>query len=98
MYQPNLMSDLSRSEVGRLPERLAMVRSQIAGRGIRSRHVLDAIREMPRHLFVPAGLGESAYADRPLPIGEGQTISQPYIVALMTELAEIQPGHRILEI
>lgn len=79
-------------------ERLLMVETQIASRGIRDPRVLDAMREVPRHRFVPTGLASAAYQDRPLPIGHGQTISQPYIVGLMTELLSLQPGDRVLEI
>jgi protein-L-isoaspartate(D-aspartate) O-methyltransferase len=75
-----------------------MVTTQIAARGVRDRAVLAALRTVPRHLFVPADVRAEAYADRPLPIGEGQTISQPYIVGLMTELLEVKPGDRVLEI
>jgi protein-L-isoaspartate(D-aspartate) O-methyltransferase len=78
--------------------RLDMVSRQIAARGIRDEEVLEAMRSVPRHLFVPQGLRERAYADMPLPIDAGQTISQPYIVALMTELLEPEPRQRILEI
>ena len=60
--------------------------------------VLDAMRSVPRHLFVPEALRDLAYEDGPLPIGEGQTISQPYIVALMTELLHLRPGDRVLEV
>ncbi|MDD8032179.1 MAG: protein-L-isoaspartate(D-aspartate) O-methyltransferase, partial [Acidobacteriota bacterium] len=60
--------------------------------------VLRALKEVPRHLFVPEGYRKEAYEDYPLPIGEGQTISQPYMVALMTEVAEIKPGDKVLEI
>ena len=76
----------------------AMVRTQIEARGIRSPEVLQAMRSVPRHLFVPQSLWGSAYEDNPLPIGEGQTISQPYIVALMTESLNLRPGDRVLEI
>ncbi|UCG00210.1 MAG: protein-L-isoaspartate(D-aspartate) O-methyltransferase [Spirochaetaceae bacterium] len=78
--------------------RLDMVSRQIAARGVKDRAVLEAMRSVPRHLFVPESIRERAYDDSPLPIGEGQTISQPYIVALMTELLEVEPDHRILEI
>jgi len=78
--------------------RFDMVSRQIAARGIRDEAVLEAMRSVPRHLFVPERMGDSAYNDSPLPIGEGQTISQPYIVALMSELLEVQPDHRVLEI
>jgi protein-L-isoaspartate(D-aspartate) O-methyltransferase len=79
-------------------ERARMVTEQIAAREIRDPRVLAAMRAVPRHEFVPEALRGRAYADRPLPIGEGQTISQPYIVALMTELASVAPGARVLEI
>jgi protein-L-isoaspartate(D-aspartate) O-methyltransferase len=75
-----------------------MVSEQIAARGVRASSVLAAMRQVPRHLFVPPALQSEAYDDYPLPIGHGQTISQPYIVALMTELARPDPGARALEI
>ena len=75
-----------------------MVAEQIAARDVRDQRVRDATAEVPRHLFVPPELQTQAYADRPLPIGYGQTISQPYIVALMTELARPSPGDRALEV
>ena len=75
-----------------------MVAEQIAARGVADARVLDAMRQVPRHEFVPEPLRDLAYADRPLPIGFEQTISQPYIVALMTELADLSPGERVLEI
>ena len=75
-----------------------MVVLQIIGRGISDPSVLAAMRAVPRHLFVPFELINQAYNDNPLPIGLGQTISQPYIVALMTESLELQPGMRVLEI
>jgi protein-L-isoaspartate(D-aspartate) O-methyltransferase len=78
--------------------RLAMVAGQIASRGVKDPRVLDAMRAVPRHEFVPATLREDAYGDSPLPIGHGQTISQPYIVALMTELARPSPSDRVLEV
>jgi protein-L-isoaspartate(D-aspartate) O-methyltransferase len=75
-----------------------MVEEQIARRGVKDQRVLEAMREIPRHLFVPASERSEAYADKPLPIGESQTISQPYIVALMTELLNVGPGDTVLEI
>lgn len=75
-----------------------MVRDQIAERGITDRKTLSAMRKVPRHLFVPAYLQEQAYEDTPLPIGYDQTISQPYIVALMTEAAYPDKGKTALEI
>jgi len=78
--------------------RTHMVQRQIAGRGIRDRYVLDAMSSVPREAFVEASLAERAYDDTPLPIEAGQTISQPYIVALMIEAAGLRPGDRTLEI
>jgi protein-L-isoaspartate(D-aspartate) O-methyltransferase len=78
--------------------RSKMVSRQIAARGIEDEAVLAQMRSVPRHLFVPQALQDDAYRDSPLPIGEGQTISQPYIVALMTELLEVQPDDRVLEV
>ena len=75
-----------------------MVRDQIIRRGIRSPGVLEALRRVDREVFVPEDLRARAWEDGPLPIGEGQTISQPYIVALMTEAAGAAPGRRILEV
>jgi len=79
-------------------ERETMVRRQIAGRGIRSRRLLDAFRSVAREEFVPEEVRQSAYEDGPLPIEADQTISQPYIVAVMIDSAEISPGDRVLEI
>jgi protein-L-isoaspartate(D-aspartate) O-methyltransferase len=79
-------------------ERDRMVREQIEIRGIRNQAVLNAMGAVPRHLFTPESVRSVAYADRPLPIGYGQTISQPAIVALMTELLEPRKDHRVLEI
>ncbi len=78
--------------------RLRMVDQQIRARGVTSAPVLAAMEQVPRHLFVPAGERGQAYEDHPLPIGGGQTISQPYIVALMTELLALPPGSRVLEV
>jgi protein-L-isoaspartate(D-aspartate) O-methyltransferase len=75
-----------------------MVRTTIKNRGISDPNVLAAMKAVPRHRFVPQNLLSVAYTDRPLPIGEGQTISQPYVVALMTEILQPQKDHRILEI
>jgi len=79
-------------------EREEMVEFQVRARGVGDRRVLAAMRKIPRHFFVPKGYERAAYEDRPLPIGEGQTISQPYIVAVMTEQLEIKPQDRVLEI
>ena len=78
--------------------REAMVRVQIEARGVRDLRVLEAMRRVPRHPFVPAPLQAEAYGDFPLPIGHGQTISQPYIVAFMAEALRLQEGERVLEI
>jgi protein-L-isoaspartate(D-aspartate) O-methyltransferase len=75
-----------------------MVSSQIEARGVRDARVLQAMREVPRDRFVPEAQRASAYEDRPLPIGHGQTISQPYIVARMSELARVKPGDVVLEV
>jgi protein-L-isoaspartate(D-aspartate) O-methyltransferase len=75
-----------------------MVQEQLINRGITSPRVLDAFRKVPRHLFIEDGLIYQAYSDYPLPIAEGQTISQPYIVALMTQNLDLQPDDVILEI
>ncbi len=79
-------------------QRLRMAREDIEARGIRHAGVLKSMRETPRHRFVPAAVRALAYDDHPLPIGRGQTISQPYVVAFMTELLDPQPAHRVLEI
>jgi protein-L-isoaspartate(D-aspartate) O-methyltransferase len=79
-------------------DRARMVKDQIEARGVRNRAVLDAMRSVPRHEFVPEVYRRSAYVDSALPIGLDQTISQPYIVALMTELVDPKPTHRILEV
>jgi protein-L-isoaspartate(D-aspartate) O-methyltransferase len=79
-------------------EREQMVESQLALRGIKDKRVLNAMRQVPRHLFVPTDTRGLAYCDGPLPIGHGQTISQPYIVALMTELLELTGQEKVLEL
>jgi protein-L-isoaspartate(D-aspartate) O-methyltransferase len=80
--------------------RKKMVAQQLSipGRDITNRQVLEVMGQVPRHEFVPANLAREAYADYPLPIGHGQTISQPYIVAFMTQMLDPQPGDRVLEI
>jgi len=75
-----------------------MTESQIRARGVRDPAVLAAMAKIPRHLFVPEALRGRAYADEPLPIGEGQTISQPYIVAYMTEALGLKGGEKVLEV
>ena len=79
-------------------ERQQMVADQIARRDVSDRRVLDAMRVVPRHRFVPSSLLSQAHGDFPLPVGEGQTISQPYIVALMTEHMRLSPGDHVLEV
>jgi protein-L-isoaspartate(D-aspartate) O-methyltransferase len=79
-------------------QRHLMVRDQIGARGVRQPEVLNAMRTVPRHAFVPTEVRDRAYDDEPLRIGEGQTISQPYIVAYMTELLELETDDRVLEI
>lgn len=75
-----------------------MVEHQLEKRGIRDPRVLEAFRKVPRHEFVPDKLKSQAYADGPLPVGDGQTISQPYMVAIMTQSVAVHPGHRVLEV
>lgn len=79
-------------------ERERMVKLQIAGHGIKDEGVLSAMLKVPRHLFVPPGAQEYAYVDSPVRIGSGQTISQPYIVALMTELLALNAMHKVLDV
>lgn len=85
-------------DLDRAAERAEMVTRQIQDRGVQNEQVLSALRKVPRHEFVPDSEKRYAYRDTPLPIGEGQTISQPYIVALMTELARPGPSDRVLEV
>ncbi|HXX23056.1 MAG TPA: protein-L-isoaspartate(D-aspartate) O-methyltransferase [Terriglobia bacterium] len=79
-------------------ERRLMIEIQLRHRGIRDERVLDAMFHVPRYEFVPPALVRAAYDDRPLPLGEAETISQPYIVAAMTEAADVQPGDKALEV
>jgi len=79
-------------------QRRDMVSRQIAGRGVSDERVLEVMREVPRHLFVGRGMEQSAYSDHALPIGEGQTISQPYMVAVMTETLNLSGVEKVLEI
>lgn len=83
---------------GATSARTRMVDEQLTARDIRNPRVLDAMKRVPRHEFVPEPLRDRAYIDSPLPIGHDQTISQPYIVAFMTEALELDPSHRVLEI
>ena len=79
-------------------ERQQMVKNQLKTRAIKNQKVLEVIQEIPRHLFIPKNMRKYAYEDRPLDIGYSQTISQPYIVAFMTEVANIEPDSKVLEI
>jgi protein-L-isoaspartate(D-aspartate) O-methyltransferase len=85
-------------EVRFISQRMRMVDDQLVRRGIKDAAVLSAMRTVLRHRFVPEQYRHEAYSDGPLPIGEGQTISQPYVVASMTELLELTPGDKVLEI
>lgn len=85
-------------DIGYTARRNQMVDRQIAARGVSDIAVLDAMRHVPRHLFVPEHLRDDAYDDCPLPIGYGATISQPYIVGMMTALIEPKPGDKVLEV
>lgn len=78
--------------------RLRMVREQVEGRGVTDPLILEAMLTVPRHIFVPEAFRHHAYDDTPLPIGQGQTISQPYMVARMTQALDVRPGMRVLEI
>jgi protein-L-isoaspartate(D-aspartate) O-methyltransferase len=93
-----LLAQESALEAAFVQKREQMVKFQLKNRGIKEEKVLEAMLKVPRHLFVPPAYQQEAYEDHPLPIGEGQTISQPYIVALMTEVAGIKPGEKVLEI
>ena len=91
------MDSLSQTETFALQREL-MVQSQLRTRGLRDHRVLDAMLRVPRHEFVPEGFRHQAYEDHPIPIGEGQTVSQPYIVGLMLQALELQHSDVILEI
>ncbi|MBU0492827.1 MAG: protein-L-isoaspartate(D-aspartate) O-methyltransferase [Chloroflexi bacterium] len=86
------------TEANRYPERAYMVQHQIMSRGIHDEPLLNALRRVPRHQFVPPDQAPAAYQDRPLPIGLGQTISQPYMVALMTEALHLTGDENVLEV
>ena len=89
---------LAQDEPAADAQRRDMVQEQIVTRGVQDPRVLEAMRTVPRERFVPRDLASRAYDDSPLPIGHGQTISQPYIVAYMTEALRVEPEHRVLEI
>lgn len=92
-------SNQSSSDDARYRElREKLVAEKLAGRDITNQRVLDAMRAVPRHLFIPEALRKSAYQDSPLPIGQNQTISQPYVVALMTQLSRAAPGMKALDV
>jgi protein-L-isoaspartate(D-aspartate) O-methyltransferase len=95
---PALYDPLQRDTDPYLGARRVMLDRDLRGRGIKDQRVLSAMEVVPRHLFVPDNVRAAAYDDRPLPIGQGQTISQPYIVAFMTELLALKPTDRVLEI
>ncbi|MCF8109407.1 MAG: protein-L-isoaspartate O-methyltransferase, partial [Desulfohalobiaceae bacterium] len=88
----------NQTEFELVKEREEMVRTQIESRGVKNPLILKAMRTVPRHLFMPEEMRSMAHADRPLPIGRGQTISQPYIVAYMSELLRLGGGEKVLEI
>lgn len=90
--------DSAKEAPGHASERHAMVARQLEARGIEKEALLEVMRSVPRHEFVPEAVRAMAYADHPLPIGHGQTISQPYIVAFMTEILEPRPTDRVLEV
>ena len=98
MFLGLLLAGCAAPEDAPTREREAMVERQIAARGVRDARVLQAMRTVPRHLFVPPSEAAHAYEDRPLPIGGGQTISQPYIVAFMTEQLHLKGTEKVLEI
>ena len=95
---PERYATAAEREAGEVAARRVMVERDLRGRGIKDQRVLAAMEAVPRHVFVPEHLRDSAYADRPLPIGAGQTISQPYIVALMSELLMLKATDTVLEI
>ena len=96
--QPNQPAAVDSDSPAQKNERERMVREQIAARGVRDSRVLEAMRHVVRHRFVPPAMAPYAYRDQPLPIGHEQTISQPYIVAFMTEALELERDSRVLEI
>lgn len=97
-FCPNVEADNSELQQEYRTKRSTMVEEQIEARGISNPAILDALKSVPRHRFVPGKYETYAYQDSPLPIGYGQTISQPFIVAYMTEIIDPQPGDKILEL
>ena len=98
LFNPAAQADVVSDSPNLQKARNHMVEATIKDRGISDAKVLDAMRRVPRHCFVPQNLLSVAYSDRPLPIGEGQTISQPYVVALMTEILQLKKDQSVLEI
>jgi len=98
MKKESFMRDGKRDNSTMSALRNKMVDRQIVSRGIRDKGVIEAMRTVPRHEFVPQHSAQAAYEDHPLPVGEGQTISQPYIVALMTELCRLTGTEKVLEV
>lgn len=98
MPAQELVPQISMSNTDFESERRAMIEWQLRRRGIHDERVLRAMQEVPRHEFVPLPLQQAAYEDRPIVIGEAQTISQPYMVAAMTEASQLNPGDKVLEI
>lgn len=94
----NILASAGRDDKKHRQLREMMVQRQIVARGVKDEKILSVLRSIPRHLFVPPDLQSTAYQDYPLPIGQGQTISQPYIVALMTQLLEVARSDKVLEI
>lgn len=98
MYPSNLLISYGEEDPSFVRSRERMVKNDLAGRDIKDKKVLDVMSKIPRHLFVSKDIEKKAYSDYPLPIGEGQTISQPYVVALMTQSLGLKGNERVLEI
>ena len=98
MTMPMCTAPQAGEQGDRSSERRRMVAEQLRNRDVKDARVLSAMEKVPRHRFMPEGVREEAYGDHPVPIGHGQTISQPYIVGFMTEALDVQPEHRVLEI
>jgi protein-L-isoaspartate(D-aspartate) O-methyltransferase len=97
-FRPEIRASSQKDEDAFARRRRAMVVEQLEARDIKDKRVLEAMGRVPRHLFVPLSLRDQAYADHPLPIGEDQTISQPYIVALMSQCLELRGAEKVLEV
>jgi len=98
LFLPLISISYSSEDPSTIAARKRMVDRDLKGRDIKDLQVLEIMGRLPRHLFIDKSLQSQAYADHPLPIGEGQTISQPYIVALMTQILQVKPGEKVLEI